>query len=186
MIYLSDSVCSHFASLLGCSNKARPSDYLGFPLGGSSRSKAFWDPVLDRCRKRLSRWKAHYFSFGSRITLIKATLSNLLIHYLSFFKIPKGVGIEIKGLDIQFLCRDQEASKLHLVNWKTVFSRKGNGGLALGGGNPSQKFALLGKWLWRYPIEQNALQAAVIQSKFRHTSNNWDANHTSSSYHRSP
>lgn len=44
---------------------------------------------MDRCRKRLTRWKANYLPFGGWGTLIKATLSNLPIYYLSLFKIPK-------------------------------------------------------------------------------------------------
>lgn len=68
---------------------------LGFTFGGSSRTKRFWEVVLERCRKRLARWKANYLSFGGRITLIKA-LSNLLIYYLSLFKIPKYCGRDRK------------------------------------------------------------------------------------------
>lgn len=67
-----------------------PIKYLGAPLGGSPRNREFWIPVIERCKKNLATWKANYQSFGGRITLIKATLSNLPIYYLSTLKIPRG------------------------------------------------------------------------------------------------
>lgn len=103
------------------------------PLVGSPRTKNFWDPVLERCRKRVAQWKAIYPSFGGRITLIKATLSNLPIYYLSLFKIPKGVAAETERLQNHFLWGGQEASKPHLIKWKTVSKHKKFGGLALHG-----------------------------------------------------
>lgn len=62
-VSLSDSDCSSMADILGCSFKGWPTEYLGLPLRGSPKNKSFWDPVLDRCRKKLSRWKANYLSF---------------------------------------------------------------------------------------------------------------------------
>lgn len=52
--------------------------------------KLFWEPDLERCRKRLAIWNSNYLSFGGRITLIKAALNNLPIYYLFLFKIQKG------------------------------------------------------------------------------------------------
>lgn len=63
-ISLSASECSHMIDILGCTDKGWSSEYLGLPLGGSHQNKSFWDPVLDRCRRKLSCWKANYLSFG--------------------------------------------------------------------------------------------------------------------------
>lgn len=50
--------------------------------------------------------------------------------------------------------------------------------------NKFGKIPLFGKWLWRYPLEQQSLWASVIQSKFGHNSNSWDGTHfSSSSFH---
>lgn len=38
-------------------------------IRSASKELNFWDPVVDRCRKRLTRWKANYLSFGGRTTL---------------------------------------------------------------------------------------------------------------------
>lgn len=39
----------------------------GFTLWGSPRNKSFWDPVLDRCIKRLASWKANYLSLEAEL-----------------------------------------------------------------------------------------------------------------------
>lgn len=101
-------------------------------LGGSSRNKEFWDPVLDRCSRKLTRWKANYFSVGGRITLIEATLSNLQTYYF-IIKIPQGVAADIGRPHNQFLWRSREVSKPHLNNWRTVtWGRKMQGWLWVG------------------------------------------------------
>lgn len=48
-----------------------------------------------------------------------------------------------------------------------------------------RNIALLGKWLWRYPLEQQTLWATLIRSKFGHNSNCLDADYFPSSSHRS-
>lgn len=135
------------ANILGDPHKGWPTEYLGLPLRGSPRNKSFWESGLERCRKKLSRWKANYLSFGRRITLIKATLSNLPFHYPFLFKIPKEVAIEVNRIQNQFLRRGQADSKPHLINWKTVSKDKENSSSALGG-IVNRNTALLGKWLW--------------------------------------
>lgn len=152
---------------------------------GIPEIKNFWVPVLERCRKRLARWKANYLSFGGRITLIKATLSSLPIYYLSSFKIPEGVAAKIERLQSHFLRKGQEESKPHLINWKIMSGGKKHGGLDLGG-IVKTNIVLLGKWLWRFSLEQQSLWVVVIWSKFGHASNTWDTFQTSLSSYRSP
>lgn len=92
-------------NLLGYSRGNWPIVNLGIPLGGSARSKAFLDPILDRCTTKLATWKDNYLSLGGRVPLIKAAVSNLPIYTLSLFKIPKGLGPEIAHLHNKFYGR---------------------------------------------------------------------------------
>lgn len=55
-IALSNYVCAQMANLLGCSHQEWPSEYLGLPLGGSSRKRDFLNPVSRRCKSKLLRW----------------------------------------------------------------------------------------------------------------------------------
>ena len=61
-----------------------------------------------------------------------------------------------------------------MVSWKTVSTPKKKGGLGIRNLR-SKKKALLFKWLWRFPNEQEALWAKVIKTKFGLHSNQWDS-----------
>ena len=52
------------AHFFGCRVDYLPSSYLGLPLGASYKSKAIWDPVVERFHKRLAGWKAKLLSRG--------------------------------------------------------------------------------------------------------------------------
>lgn len=59
--------------------------------------------------------------------------------------------------DLERICRrflwggTEERNKICLVNWKTVFARKDNGGLGLGS-LQSINLSLLLKWIWRFKM----------------------------------
>ena len=72
---------------MGCRVGKLPTSYLGLPLSASFKSLRVWDVVEERVRKRLSMWKRLYISKGGRLTLIKSTLSSLLIYFMSIFVI---------------------------------------------------------------------------------------------------
>lgn len=72
------------ADVMGCTIFHFPRSYLGLPLRGRLKSKHPWDPVIERVEQRFASWKRWYLSKGGRLTLMKATLSNLPV-YLCFF-----------------------------------------------------------------------------------------------------
>jgi len=63
-----------------------PFKYLGMPIGGNPRRSMFWNPVVDKIRSRLLRWKGILLSMASRLCLIKSVISALPLSYFSFFK----------------------------------------------------------------------------------------------------
>ena len=72
---------------LGCKAGLLPTTYLGLPLRASNKSVGIWDPIKERFRRRLATWKRQYISKGGRVTLIRSTLSNLPIYFMSLFRI---------------------------------------------------------------------------------------------------
>nr|CAN73828.1 hypothetical protein VITISV_043065 [Vitis vinifera] len=68
-----------------------PSTYLGLPLGAPFKSISVWDGVEERFRKRLAMWKRQYLSKGGRATLIRSTLPNLPIYFMSLLRLPSSV-----------------------------------------------------------------------------------------------
>jgi hypothetical protein len=71
-----------------------------------------------------------YLSKGGRITLIKSTLSNLPMYFMSFFPLPTGIAFCIEKLQRDFLWGGLgEEFKYHLVSWSKVCSPITEGGL---------------------------------------------------------
>ena len=72
-------------------------------------------------------------------------------------------------------------SKLHLVKWSKVCKPMQVGGLGI---RQLRSFnsALLGKWLWRYGLETNALWRRVIEVKYRNVWGGWCMKKVTNSY----
>ena len=68
-----------------------PTTYLGVPLGDKSNSMNIWSSVMEKCEKKLFRWKSHYLSLGGRVTLINSVLDALPTYMMSIFPVPNGI-----------------------------------------------------------------------------------------------
>ena len=154
------------AAVFGCKVGNLPTTYLGLPLGALHNSCRVWDGVEERFKRKLATWKKQYLSKGGRLTLIKSTLSNLPIYFMSLFVIPRKVRIRLEKIQREFLWGDVEGRRrIHLVRWTAICKDKKYGGLGL---RHLKDFnhALLRKWLWRFPLESESFWRKVIIGKF--------------------
>ena len=91
--------------------------------------------------------------------VIKSTLSNLPVYFMSLFKIPVSMATQLEKIQRQFLWGDLDNKrKLHLVGLNSV----AKGGLGI------RRFvvmnaALLCKWWWRYGSEKQALWFRLLK-----------------------
>jgi len=79
------------ARILGCGVSSLPIKYLGLPLGASYKAKSIWDGIVVKMEHRLASWKRLYLSKGGRVTLIKSTLANLPMCFMSLFPLSMSV-----------------------------------------------------------------------------------------------
>ena len=106
---------------LGCKVGSLSSTYLGMPLGACFNFVAAWDGIEERFHKRLAMWKRQYISKGGRITMIRSTLSNLPIYYMSILHLPGVVRVRLEQIQRDFLLGGMALEKKpHLVRWSTV------------------------------------------------------------------
>uniref|UniRef100_A0A2N9F0T2 Reverse transcriptase domain-containing protein n=1 Tax=Fagus sylvatica TaxID=28930 RepID=A0A2N9F0T2_FAGSY len=162
--------------ILGCKQSFLPLQYLGLPLGASFKKQTIWNPVLERVEKRLASWKRLYLSKGGKLTLIKSTLSSIPTYFLSLFPILARVANRLEKLQRDFLwCGMEEKQKFHLVNWSQICAPLRYGGLAVWDLRSFNK-ALLGKWLWRYGSEREALWRLVVDAKYGSLWGGWSSN----------
>jgi hypothetical protein len=116
--------------------------------------------------RRLAGWKKLYLSKGGRLTLLKSTLSSLPTYFLSLFTISVSVAQRIEKLQRNFLLEGMgEEFKHHLVGWDKVCTPKEKGGLGIRSLILFNK-ALLGKWLWRFGLEEHHLWRRVLVAKY--------------------
>ena len=159
------------AEILGCRIGSLPMTYLGMPLGASHKSPSNWNPILEKFHRKLVGWKKLYLSKGGRLTLLKSMLSSLPTYYLSLFTIPSHVANKLEKIQRDFLWGD---SKIHLVGWDKVCAPKVNGGLGIRKLTTFNK-ALLGKWLWRFGVEETRLWRRVVALKFGEEWGGWSS-----------
>jgi exonuclease III len=161
------------AAFLGCRVAGLPMKYLGLPLGAAYKAASIWNEVIEKMERRLAGWKKLYLSKGGRVTLIKSTLSNLPTYYLSLFPVPVSVANRIEKIQRDFLWGGMgDEPKMHLVNWDQVCRPLRAGGLGIRNVLKFNK-ALLGKWLWRYATESEALWYKIIKEKYEDQEGGW-------------
>jgi hypothetical protein len=146
---LAESLCCHIGELT--------LSYLRIPLGALYKATTVWNPILEKMERRLSGWQKLYLSKGGRLTLLRSTLFSLPTYFLSLFTIPISVAHRIEKLQRDFLWGGMGNDfKHHLVGWDKVCVLKAKGRLGIRSLVLLKK-ALLGKWLWRFGLEENNL-----------------------------
>jgi hypothetical protein len=73
-----------------------------------------------------------YLSKGDRVTLIKSTLTNLPMYYMSLFPLPASIANHIEKIQWDFLWGGLgEEFKYHFVSWSKLCSPITEGGLGI-------------------------------------------------------
>lgn len=120
-----------------------------------------------------------YLSKGGRVTLIKSTISNLPTYFLSLFPLPTKVAHRLEKLQRDLLWGGiKDEFNFHLVKWATICSPIKEEGLGIRN-LKSFNQALLGKWLWRYYQEWEALWRTLIALKHGESWGGWCSNEVS-------
>ena len=167
---------------LGCKIGYLPTEYLGLPLGAKRKASSVWDRVEERFRKRLANWKRQYISKGGRLTLIRSCLFNLPTYVMSLFRLPRKVNIRLEKIQRDCLWGGGNLDrKIYLVKWDIVCSSKVKGGLGIRSLSNFNK-ALLGKWNWRFAMEENSVWRNIISLKYGMEEGGWFSNTPRGSY----
>ncbi|KAK1321991.1 putative ribonuclease H protein [Acorus calamus] len=168
-INVGDQGAHSLASIIGCTVGEFPCKHLGLPLVKKRLRKPDWMSLVERLGKRLSGWKRKHLSYGGRVTLLQAVLTNLPVVFLSIFKLPKGVAHMIDVIRRRFLWNgtDTQIQRPYLVNWEAVCQRKCHGGLGILDLATMNK-ALLSKWLWNWDECTGAAWRHLIFERYGH------------------
>ncbi|GJZ50146.1 RNA-directed DNA polymerase, eukaryota, reverse transcriptase zinc-binding domain protein, partial [Tanacetum coccineum] len=163
-VHVDEKLVRCAAKQLGCLTLNVPFSYLGSIVGGCMTRQQAWSDIVDRVKKRLSKWKMQMLSIGGRLTLAKSVLGSLPLFNFSIFKVPMCVLRDLEGIRRKFFNgHEQNGNKASWVNWKHVLKSKETGGLGV-----SSLYAinrgLLVKWIWRFFSQGNSLWARTIKA----------------------
>ncbi|CAN4110187.1 unnamed protein product [Withania somnifera] len=100
------------ATILGGEVGALPTTYLCMPLGAKSKAVDIWDNVMEKCEKKLARWKTQYLSFGwgGGTDFINSVL-DALPTYMTVFPVPARVISRLDNIRRKFLEQGNKGKK---------------------------------------------------------------------------
>ena len=118
-------------------------------------------------------WKRQYLSKRGRTTIIRSTLSNLPIYFMSLLCLSSLVRWRLEQIQRDFLWEGGNLErKPHLVRWELVCLSKEKEGLGVKCLSNLNK-ALLCKWNWRFTNKREALWNQVIRGKYEEDRGEW-------------
>nr|GEW66941.1 RNA-directed DNA polymerase, eukaryota [Tanacetum cinerariifolium] len=163
-VHVDNAKVSRAAVKLGCLVLKAPFVYLGSIVGGNMNRLHAWNDIMDRIKRRLSKWKMTSLSIGGRLTLVKSVLGSMPIFHMAMFKVPAGVLCTLEKIRSHFFNgHDISSKKVSWVCWKKILAQKDRGGLGM-----SSLYALnrgmMFKWVWRFLNHDKSLWANVIKA----------------------
>lgn len=99
------------SEILDSTDSRLPIKYLGLPLTIRKPRKILFQPMLEALQRRIEGWTASLLTFGGRVTLVKAVLSAILLHFMQAMRMPKGVIRHIDRMQRKFLWKGMEICK---------------------------------------------------------------------------
>ncbi|KAJ3701224.1 hypothetical protein LUZ61_004929 [Rhynchospora tenuis] len=159
-----------YSSILNCSPKDLPINYLGLPLALRRLKRIHYKPLIDALQRKLDGWKAKFLSPAGRLILVKSVLSAIPLHYMQVFNLPTWLISHLDGIRRGFFWKgkDKCLGGHCLVNWKRCCLPKRSGGLGISD-LPLQNQALLLRWLWKLKYEPNSTWSRAINSLYGST-----------------
>nr|GEX33369.1 RNA-directed DNA polymerase, eukaryota [Tanacetum cinerariifolium] len=121
-VHVDNAKVSRAAVKLGSLVLKAPFVYLGSIVGGNMNMLHAWNDIVDRIKRRLSKWKMTSLSIGGRLTLVKSVLGSMPIFHMVMFKVPAGVLSMLEMIRSHFFNgHDISCKKGHLEEELNVF-----------------------------------------------------------------
>ena len=97
--------------------------YLGVPIFKLKPISSAWSPIVDKIKKKITRWGTAWLNLAGRVVLIKVVLNSFLLYQCSLLLAPSKVINQIESLVRSFLWQggnNDGGKKFALVSWRTI------------------------------------------------------------------
>jgi len=129
---ISNHRLNHIANQIGFNIGSLPFTYLGVPIFKGKPKKAYFQPLADKIKLKLSAWKASLLSMAGRVQLIKSVIHSMLLHCLTIYSWPTNLLKELEKWMRNFIWSgDINQRKLVTVSWHKVCKSFKEGGLGI-------------------------------------------------------
>lgn len=135
----------------------------------SQRSKALWEPLIQRFHNKLNTRAAKNLNTDEKLTLMQSTLDSLLVYCFNFFHKFARIRNQLDKIRRNFLWG---AGKINLTSWNKVLLGKNFGGLNITN-LEHRKLAMLGKFQWRIKQNKQSSWIRLLKNKYGVDSNKW-------------
>lgn len=96
--HIDAEVKKKWALKLQCILGSVPFKYLGANIGASPSSIQFWEPLIERFKRKVSCYDASHISMAGRAVLLQAAIDSTPVYWLSLYKIPVAVVKSIESI----------------------------------------------------------------------------------------
>ena len=106
--------------------------YLGIPLLQDKSKIRSYSYVLNKVKRRLSRWKRRCLSLARRTVLVRSVINVIPFYSMMVAKILTPIVNEIERHERAFIWSHEfDERKFHPIGWKDLIKEKESGGLGI-------------------------------------------------------
>jgi len=127
-----NSRINQISNMTGFNIGSLPFTYLGVPIFKGKAKIAYFQPIVDNIKLKLSAWKASLLSIVGRVQLVKSVIHSMLLHCITIYSWPVNLIKDLEKWMRKFIWSgDVNKRKLVIVAWHKVCVPTKEGGLGI-------------------------------------------------------
>nr|ABD28670.2 RNA-directed DNA polymerase (Reverse transcriptase) [Medicago truncatula] len=129
---ITDTRMNNIVNILGFNVGSLPFTYLGAPIFKGKPKGIHFQPIADKVKAKLAKWKASLLSIAGRIQLVKSVVQSMLVHTMSIYSWPIKILKEMEKWIKNFIWSgDVTKRKMVTVAWRKICADYEEGGLGV-------------------------------------------------------
>jgi len=155
------------ASFFGCKVGVWPMTYLGMPVSTSKITKAQFNFVVEKAKRRLSSWKCDALSSGGKAVILNSSLSSTPMYMMGVYLLYEGNYQALDSVRNNFFWQGtNKKRKYHMLKWEALIRPKAFGGVDFLDIR-SMNICLLVKWIIRLEKSDDSICIQLLHKKYQ-------------------